>query len=170
MGVPTDTLPATARREPSLTLATRVLTALRWTRTHPRDPLLPRVATTTMPGPSRLTVSTPIPDGASPTTPSLPSPTTTRSTPARFRLTTTSGLRTTTAGPPRTRRATATPPLPTSTLLLASTSPTLMLLPMATDTVTDITDMPDTATATVTDGEQFPELMMCIRSQIALSE
>merc|ERR1712196_329482 len=124
-------------------------------------------ATATMPGPSRLTVLIPIPDGASPTTPSLPSPTTTRSTPARFRLTTISGLRTTTAGPPRTRRATATPPLPTSTLLLASTSPTLMLLPMATDTVTD---MPDTATATVTDGEQFPELMMCIRSQIALSE
>merc|ERR1711994_353408 len=82
-----------------------------------------------------------------PTTPSLPSPTTTRSTPARFRLTTTSGPRTTTDGPPRTRRATATPPLPTSTLLLASTSPTLMLLPMATDTVTD---MPDTATATDT--------------------
>merc|ERR1712157_325521 len=113
----------------------------------------------TMPGPSRPTVLTPTPDGASPTTP--------RSTPARFRPTTISGLRTTTAGPPRTRRATATLPLLELTLLLASTFLTATLPPT---TVTDTTDTDTTATATVapTDGEyKFSplRLMMCIRSQ-----
>merc|ERR1712060_91178 len=111
-------------------------------------------------------------------TPSPPSPTTTRSTPARFRPTTISGLRTTTAGPPRTRRATATLPLLELTLLLASLSLTATLQSTTATTVTDTdTDMPDTvatATATVvpTDGEQLSpgRLMMCIRSQKELSE
>merc|ERR1711990_216089 len=75
--VPTDTPPVTVRLVPNPTLERPDLTATRWTRKPPRDPLLPRVATTMMPGPSRPTVLTPTPDGASPTT--------TRSTPARFR-------------------------------------------------------------------------------------
>merc|ERR1712226_1152184 len=134
----TVTPPVTVRLVPSPTLERPDLTATRWTRSPPRDPLLPRVATTTMPGPSRPTVLTPTPDGANPTTPSPPSPTTTRSTPARFRPTTISGLRTTTAGPPRTRRATATLPLLELTLLLASTLLTAMP-PLTTDTDTDTT-------------------------------
>merc|ERR1712060_95197 len=67
--VPTDTPPVTVRLVPSPTLERPDLTATRWTRRPPRDPLLPRVATTTMPGPSRPTVLTPTPDGANPTTP-----------------------------------------------------------------------------------------------------
>merc|ERR1711924_520003 len=105
------------------------------------DPLLPRVATTTMPGPSRPTIS---------------------------------GLRSTTAGPPRTRRATATLPLLELTLLLASLSLTATPpSPPVTDTDTDMPDTMATATATVvlTDGEQLSplRLMMCIRSQKELS-
>merc|ERR1712019_157851 len=101
-----------------------------------------------------------------------PSPTTTRSTPARFRPTTISGLRTTTAGPPRTRRATATLPLLELTLLLASTSLTATSPLTVTDTDTTDTDTTATATVAPTDGEQFSQsrLMMCIRSQKELSE
>merc|ERR1712060_869938 len=52
----TVTPPVTVRLVPSPTLERPDLTATRWTRKPPRDPLLPRVATTTMPGPSRPTV------------------------------------------------------------------------------------------------------------------
>merc|ERR1712037_386179 len=69
-------------------------------------------ATTTMSGPSRLTVVTWTPAGASLMTSSMPTPTTTSSTPARSVLTTTSGLRTTTDAPLRTLINTALlPPL-----------------------------------------------------------
>merc|ERR1712060_937159 len=111
-------LPLTVLRVPATTVATPTTVSRR---VPPSGTVLPRVATTTMPGRREPTALTPTPDGASLTIPLLPSLTTTSLTTAQSLLMTTSGLRTRTNGlppttgirmpPPPTRRRISVPPL-----------------------------------------------------------
>merc|ERR1712013_35667 len=109
-----------------------------------------RVLTTTTSGPSRLTVRTPTPDGASLTTPSPLSLMMMSNTHARSALTTTSGLRITTATPSRT---------PWLRMLLL---PPRLNSPLSRRPPT----FPPTTTDTATDGEHAPLEIMCISSHL----
>merc|ERR1712127_161115 len=148
--------PATAR-PPVATVATvtdtvpdTVLDTAWPTRVPPPVPVNRLVLTTTTSGPSRLTVRTPTPDGASPTTPSPLSLMMMSNTHARSELTTTSGLRTTTATPSRTLW------LATLLLPLRLNSPSSRRPPT----------FPPTTTDTAKDGEHAPLEIMCISSHL----
>merc|ERR1712060_665554 len=114
----TVALPLTVLRVLATTVATPTTVSRR---VPPSGTVLPRVATTTMPGRREPTALTPTPDGASLTIPLLPSLTPTSLTTAQSLLMTTSGLRTRTNGlppttgirmpPPPTRRRISVPPL-----------------------------------------------------------
>merc|ERR1712127_24855 len=149
-----DTVLATVARSataPPPPLATESPLDTAWpTRVPPPVPVNRLVLTTTTSGPSRLTVRTPTPDGASPTTPSPLSLMMMSNTHARSELTTTSGLRTTTATPSRTLW------LATLLLPLRLNSPSSRRPPT----------FPPTTTDTAKDGEHAPLEIMCISSHL----